>query len=126
MRQKITQEVNQKVKITFFDFNQSLVNTSDNEEIHIADYDIIQMITESIGKGVYRSIKDILIYMIPAWLQKEVLNFETPIIHLCISGDGRNVGRKVKHVMFTFAILNDLVNIYKPDNHYTVILYLGT
>ena len=45
-------------------------------------------------------------------------------------GDGRNVGCKVKHVMITFAILNNNINIYQPDNHYdnhyTLVLYPGT
>ncbi|RHZ52245.1 hypothetical protein Glove_463g63 [Diversispora epigaea] len=38
-------------------------------------------------------------------------------------GDGRNVGRKVKQVMITFAILNNKNNLYYPENHHTIILY---
>ena len=43
-----------------------------------------------------------------------------------ISGDGHNIGRKVKHVIITCTILDDIVNLYKADYHYTIILYPGT
>ncbi|CAG8786896.1 3439_t:CDS:2, partial [Racocetra fulgida] len=48
-----------------------------------------------------------------------------PIIHIRISGDGRNVGRKIKHVMITFAILNDKSNIHYSDHHFVLLLYPG-
>src|SRR6185369_4555115 len=34
--------------------------------------------------------------------------------------------RKIKHVMVTFAILNDKLTIYQPSKHYTVALFPGT
>ncbi|GES95313.1 hypothetical protein GLOIN_2v1768889 [Rhizophagus clarus] len=46
-------------------------------------------------------------------------------LHIRISGDGHNVGRKVKHVMLTMALLNDIDGLQKPDNHYTLVLYPG-
>ncbi|RIA80391.1 hypothetical protein C1645_838797 [Glomus cerebriforme] len=58
-------------------------------------------------------------------ISQHVLNSDNPIINLRISGDGRNVGRKVKHVMITCTILDDIANLYKSDNHYTIILYPG-
>ncbi|GBC24730.2 hypothetical protein GLOIN_2v1482032 [Rhizophagus irregularis DAOM 181602=DAOM 197198] len=39
--------------------------------------------------------------------------------------DGQNVGRKVKHVIITVAILDDKNTSHKPDHHYTTILYPG-
>ena len=35
------------------------------------------------------------------------------------------LGKKIKHVMVTFAILNDINNIFQPDNHYCLVLYSG-
>src|SRR5438067_4967987 len=42
-----------------------------------------------------------------------------------ISDVRRNVGRKVKHVMITCTILDDMANIHRADFHYTTILYPG-
>src|SRR3954453_10848464 len=38
---------------------------------------------------------------------------------------GNNVSRKVKHVMITMILLNDLNGLQKPDNNYTLVLYPG-
>ncbi|CAG8831283.1 25510_t:CDS:2, partial [Gigaspora margarita] len=38
----------------------------------------------------------------------------------------RNVGKKVKHVIITFAVLDDINNIHNPDYHYMVVLYPGS
>ncbi|GBB97836.1 hypothetical protein RclHR1_30860002 [Rhizophagus clarus] len=43
-----------------------------------------------------------------------------------ISGDGRNVGQKVKHVMITFTILDYKEVLFFPEYHYTLILYPGS
>jgi hypothetical protein len=48
-----------------------------------------------------------------------------PKIHLRISDDGRNVKRKIKQIMITCSILNDIDNLYQPENHYTIVLYPG-
>lgn len=80
----------------------------------------------SVGRAGYRSVKDILRVTIPNLIKKNILNLQRPIINLRISGDGQNVGRKVKHVMITFVILDDVKNIYNPNNHHTVVLYPGS
>ena len=49
-----------------------------------------------------------------------------PTIHLRISGDGRNVGRKVKHVMVTIALLDDPSKLFESNFHYTTVLFPGT
>jgi len=77
------------------------------------------------GKGGYRNINNILQYVIPNLVQKGILNPYQPIINLQISGDGRNVGRKVKHVMITIDILDDKNTLHKPNYYYTTILYPG-
>ncbi|PKY63537.1 hypothetical protein RhiirA4_492840, partial [Rhizophagus irregularis] len=82
-------------------------------------------VTTSVGKGGKRSIKDVLKFIVPNLIKRGVLNLHEPIISIRISGDGRNVGKKVKHVMITFAILEDIENIHNPNYHYTVVLYPG-
>ncbi|RIB29089.1 hypothetical protein C2G38_2156340 [Gigaspora rosea] len=57
--------------------------------------------------------------------EKNVLNINNPVINIRILGDGRNVSRTIKHVMITFVILDDILNIHKADFYYTLILYPG-
>ncbi|GBC43602.1 hypothetical protein GLOIN_2v1768889 [Rhizophagus irregularis DAOM 181602=DAOM 197198] len=91
----------------------------------ITDSTIIMNMLESIGKGGQRRITDILNYIIPLYIEKGILIPRRSTLHIRISGDGRNVGRKVKHVMITMTLLNDLNGLQKPDNHYTLVLYPG-
>ena len=48
-------------------------------------------------------------YVLPDLIKRHVIDPDNPIIHLRISGDSRNVGRKVKHVMVTCTILHQEV-----------------
>src|SRR5438270_1293943 len=57
-------------------------------------------------------------------MDRHILNPDNPIINLRISGDGRNVGCKVKHVIITYTILDNFTNLHKVDYHYTILLYL--
>src|SRR5437763_1955769 len=84
------------------------------------------MVCESIGNGGQRSVTKILEYLIPSLVECSILDPNNPTIHLRISGDGRNVGRQVKHVMVTCAIMNDKDRLKKPDSHHTTVLYPGT
>ncbi|CAG8554719.1 41268_t:CDS:2 [Gigaspora margarita] len=90
------------------------------------DSEIVQKVINAIGTRVQRSAKDILLYIIPKLMYKNVLQSFDPIIHLRISGDGRNIGRKIKQVMVTIMILNNRLHHHHPDYHYTTILYPGT
>ncbi|RIA79158.1 hypothetical protein C1645_841393 [Glomus cerebriforme] len=47
-------------------------------------------------------------------------------IHLKISGDGRNMGQKVKHVMITIALLDDSTKLFESNYHYTTVLFSET
>ncbi len=129
-RNQINEIMKVAVPIRVLDINSlyptEIDNIDENIEVHINDLQIINNVTESIGKCGYRSIIDILLYLIPVWMAENILTNQDSTIHIRISGDGRNVGRKVKHVMITFAILNNNINIYLPDNHYTLALYPGT
>ncbi|UZO29709.1 uncharacterized protein OCT59_023169 [Rhizophagus irregularis] len=124
-KKDITYEMNEIIPISLINITPSPSDNSVNSEIHINDAEIIDNLQQSIGKGGRRDIVNILRYLIPGLLERNVLDITNPTIHLRISGDGRNVGRKVKQVMVTCSILNDLDNIYRPENYYTIILYSG-
>ncbi|RGB25491.1 hypothetical protein C1646_821002 [Rhizophagus diaphanus] len=96
------------------------------EESDIIDEEIVNQMVSAIGKAGYRSIKDILKYIVPKLINDGVLNTTCPIINLRLSGDGRNVGRKVKQIMVTCAILDDKKNFHFPDKHFTIVLYPGS
>jgi hypothetical protein len=125
-RLKITKNMSRQIPITLV--NVPIIPTQNEvdfaENLNIFDPEIIEVI-QKIKNGGYRSAKDILKYIVPVLILNGILDMNDPIIHLRISGDGRNVGRKIKHVMVTMAILNDEQNIYKPDYHYTTVLYPG-
>ena len=123
-RLQLTRDMNQKVPITIIDI--PIEGELDPvESADISDLAIIQEVIKNIGKGAYRSVKAILAYIVPVLVIDGILDNNNPTVHLRISGDGRNVGRKVKHVMVTIAILDDQQNIHIPDRHYTVVLFAG-
>lgn len=124
----ITKHMNKIIKF-------SLVNIKDKNELNdiisfeepdITNTEIVQEVINTMGLGIRRSAKDILCYLIPQLQKQQILKSSDPIIHLRISGDGRNVGRKIKHVMVTFMILNHENRHHHADYHYTVALYPGT
>ncbi|RHZ85835.1 hypothetical protein Glove_59g63 [Diversispora epigaea] len=123
-KKEITRIINEMISIILVDIDIPLSNDL-NSEVHINDIEIINNIQELIGKGGQRNISDILKYLIPNLIKKKFLNILKPEIYLRISGDGRNVERKINHVMVTFSILNDIENIFRPENHYTILLYPG-
>ncbi|CAB4439636.1 unnamed protein product [Rhizophagus irregularis] len=123
-KKDITYEMNEIIPISLINITSPSDN-SVNSEIHINDAEIIDNLQQSIGKGRRRDIVNILRYLIPGLLERNVLDITNPTIHLRISGDGRNVERKVKQVMVTCSILDDFDNIYRPENYYTIILYPG-
>ncbi|PKC53287.1 hypothetical protein RhiirA1_404413, partial [Rhizophagus irregularis] len=121
-RQRINKEMAQLIPILIVDINAQ-VDLSEDEDIE--DENIAQEIIDAVGKGGHRNIKDILRYLVPDLIQKRILNLHHPVINLRISGDGRNVGRKIKHVMITMAILDDKDTLHKPNSYHTIILYPG-
>ena len=113
------------IPISFIDLNPVIISDP-SENPDITDPLIVEQVVNAIGKGAYRSVKKILEYIVPAYIQKGKLNPLVPIIHLRISGDGRNVGRKVKHVMITIALLDDPTKLFESNYHYTTVLFPGT
>ncbi|GES82320.1 hypothetical protein GLOIN_2v1775051 [Rhizophagus clarus] len=104
---------------------RSLARIEDLSQPDIIDGAIILNMLESVGKGGQRCITNILNYIIPLYVKKGILIPRRSILHIQISGNGRNVSRKLKHVMITMTLLNDLDGLQKPDNHYTLVLYPG-
>ncbi|CAG8685264.1 8566_t:CDS:2 [Cetraspora pellucida] len=109
MRQQINQQMNELILIYLIDLN--LIQEIDNKDDLKMDINIINNtkiiheVTKLIGK------------------EQGIINYNNPILHIQISDDERNVGHKVKYVMVIFILLNDYLNIYCPDYHYTLILY---
>ncbi|CAB4423108.1 unnamed protein product [Rhizophagus irregularis] len=124
-RKEITYEMNEIIPISLVNIAPPLSDNSLNSEVHINDAEIIDNMQQSIGKGGRRNIINILKYLIPDLVKKKVLDTTNPEIHLRISGDGRNVGRKVKQVMITCSIIDDIDNLHRPESHHTTILYPG-
>src|SRR6266480_7784853 len=121
----INNEMQENIPISIIKLNNHSFETLEDMPT-ITDPEVIQMIYESIGNGERRSVIKILEYLIPSLTEHGVLDPNDPTIHLRISGDGRNVGRQVKHVMVTCAIMNDINCLQKPDSHHTIVLYPGT
>ncbi|CAG8725587.1 2686_t:CDS:1, partial [Racocetra fulgida] len=113
-KNKITKNINQVIKMIYVDLNNR----------RTLDYSKIDSDTVKISEiGIQKSAKDLLIYLISQLEKKGILYSSNPTIHLRISGDGRNTGSKVKHVMIIVMILNDISNHYYVDHHYTTVLY---
>ena len=134
VKKEITNLMNDEIPIVplnldLRDSDENNLENDENDEIgsyENLDVEIRDEIMISQGQGGYRSIKRVLNYAIKILIKKDILDHSLDNkIHIRISGDGRNVGKKIKHVMVTFAILNDIENIFQPDNHYCLILYSG-
>ncbi|RIB29634.1 hypothetical protein C2G38_2027571 [Gigaspora rosea] len=71
MRAKITAEISQAIKVYTFDLEESI----DDEVFYEKE-------NCKIEKGIYRSIKDILNYTIPAWLENGGLSIQDPVLRI--------------------------------------------
>ncbi|RHZ46300.1 hypothetical protein Glove_627g48 [Diversispora epigaea] len=119
--------MNQIIKLSLVDMKEKdNLENIEVEELDITDSEIVQEILDTIGLGVRRNIKDILYYIIPSLQKEQILDSSNSVIHLRISGDGRNVGRKIKHVMITVMILNYENYHHNPNYYYTIALYPGS
>jgi len=130
VKKEITNLMNDEIPIVPLNIGcQSDENNLDNDEVDSyenLDVEIRDEIMNSQGHGGCRSIKKVLDYVIKILIKNEILDHSLDNkIYIRISGDGRNVGKKIKHVMVTFEILNDINNIFQPDNHYCLVLYSG-
>ncbi|GES83146.1 hypothetical protein GLOIN_2v1788738 [Rhizophagus clarus] len=124
----ITNNINQLIKISLVNMNgrDKLEEALGSDESEFRNPEITCKAIDIMGIGIYRSIKDILNYIIPYLKEKKVLRLSDMTIHLRVSGDGCNVKCKIKHVMITFMILNHKEHHHHADYHYTTVLYPGT
>ncbi|CAG8714558.1 20982_t:CDS:2 [Gigaspora margarita] len=123
-KEKEDQNINAFIPIFILDFKNISITTT-NKISHINDDEVEKEMLKYIRKAGYRKIIDILLFVIPGLVNQNILNINNLVIHIRISGDGRNIGRKIKHVMVMFTILDDILNIHKAEFHYTIILYSG-
>ncbi|RIB13065.1 hypothetical protein C2G38_2198894 [Gigaspora rosea] len=106
-RQRLNKQMQNLVPLSFTNIEETSVSSELTEDQpYITDPDIVNNVVESAGKGL----------LIP----------NNTTIKLHISEDGRNVGRKVQHVMVTAIILNDIERLYKPEGYHTLVLYSGS
>ncbi|CAG8836681.1 15498_t:CDS:2, partial [Gigaspora margarita] len=122
IKKKINEKMNKKIPIFILDLKNISITTT-NKISHIDE--VKKEMVKYIGKAGYKKITDILLFVIPGLVDRNILNVNNPVIHIRISGDGRNVSRKIKHVMVMFTILDNILNIHKAEFHYTIILYPG-
>lgn len=121
---EITNYINQIIKFSIIDMKEKYnLKNIKSEEPDITDIDIIKKITDTMG--IFFKVQKIFYAILYLICKKKILNKSDPIIHLRISGDGWNVGRKIKHIMVTFMILNYKSKCHNADYHYTVALYPG-
>ncbi|PKY32465.1 hypothetical protein RhiirB3_450660 [Rhizophagus irregularis] len=55
-------------------------------------------------------------------LESEILISEKLTLHIRILDNSCNIRWKVKYIMLTMALLNNIDGLQKPDNHYTLIV----
>ncbi|CAG8597446.1 15470_t:CDS:2, partial [Cetraspora pellucida] len=122
MRQEVTNKVNKKIPISLVNIDQPTSFELITKESNIIDLIIVSNVISSISKGGQRRITDILNYIIPLYIQKEVLK-PGSTLHLHISDDDRDVGKKVKHVIVTVALLNNLDKLHKSESYYMLVLF---
>ncbi|CAG8637948.1 14151_t:CDS:2, partial [Ambispora leptoticha] len=127
IRQRLNKQMQNLVPLSLTNVEEaSVASELIEDQPHITDPDIVNNVVESAEKGEQHFIIDILNFIVPEYIKKRLLIPNNTTIKLHISGDGRNVGRKVQHVMVTAIILNDIDRLHKPEGYYTLVLYSGS
>src|SRR5438045_2032519 len=115
-RNEITKTIKALIPIKLFNIH-SIIDVNDNENQQ--NINGIKFNDDDVGNGAYRSIISLLDIIVP------ILTTSTPPvlkvgdkINIKLSGDGRNVGRKQKHVMLTMCILNEGEMVLNPTHQY--------
>ncbi|RHZ51712.1 hypothetical protein Glove_475g22 [Diversispora epigaea] len=109
VKKNINEEMANKISISILNISNFSSFNLINENLNINNSEVEEEVLKYVGKAGYHRVTDILIYIIPGLVKRKILN--NSIINLRISGDGCNVGRKLKHVMITFTILDDTLNL---------------
>ncbi|POG78942.1 hypothetical protein GLOIN_2v1766279, partial [Rhizophagus irregularis DAOM 181602=DAOM 197198] len=123
-RNEITKSMKILVPIKSFNICSTAINNyGDDSQQNISE---VEFDDEEVGNGAYRSITSLLDIIVPilATSTSPVLKIGNKI-NIRISGDGRNVGRKQKHVILTMCILNEGEMVLNPTHQYSICLYIG-
>ncbi|PKY59254.1 hypothetical protein RhiirA4_514775 [Rhizophagus irregularis] len=123
-RNEITKSMKILVPIKSFNICSAAINNyGDESQQNISE---VEFDDEEVGNGAYHSITSLLDIIVPilATSTSPVLKIGNKI-NIRISGDGRNVGRKQKHVMLTMCILNEGEMVLNPTHQYSICLYIG-
>ncbi|UZO19886.1 uncharacterized protein OCT59_011155 [Rhizophagus irregularis] len=70
-RQEINAYIEELIPIDFIDLNSTIVQEGPSEEPDITDPLIIEQVINAAEKSAYRSVKKILEYIIPSYIEKE-------------------------------------------------------
>ena len=118
-RNEITKSMKILVPIKSFNICSAAINNDNYGDESQQNTSEVEFDDEEVGNGAYRSIISLLDIIVP------ILTTSTsPVlkigdkINIRISGDGRNVGRKQKHVMLTMCILNEGEMVLNPTHQY--------
>ena len=118
-RNEITKSMKVLLPIKSFNTYSVTINDDNNGDESQQDISEVEFEEEEVGNGAYRSIISLLDIIVP------MLTTSTPPIlkdndkiNIRLSGDGRNVGRKQKHVMLTMCILNEEEAVLNPNHQY--------
>jgi hypothetical protein len=118
-RNEITKSMKVLLPIKSFNTHSITINDDNNGDESQQDISEVEFDEEEVGNGAYRSIISLLDIIVP------MLTTSTPPIlkdgdriNIRLSGDGRNVGRKQKHVMLTMCILNEGEAVLNPNHQY--------
>ncbi|RIB02908.1 hypothetical protein C2G38_2049700 [Gigaspora rosea] len=121
--QKLNEQMKALVPLLLINVENPINFELTEDHAHITDSDIVNNVVESAGKGGKHSLIDILNFIVPESVKKGLLIPNNTTIKLRISGDDRNVGRKVQHVIVIVVLLNDIERLHKPEGYYTLALY---
>ena len=106
-----------KVLVPIKIFNISSVATNDdNGDESQQNISEVEFDEEEVGNGAIISLLDIIVLILTA-STPPILKIGDKI-NIRLSGDGRNVGRKQKHVILTMCILNEGEAVLSPAHQY--------
>ncbi len=122
-RNEITKTMKALVPIKLFKISSSVL---DSESENQQDINETEFNDNEVGDAAYRSIISLLDIIVPILTTSStppVLKVGDKI-NIRLSGDGRNVGRKQKHVMLTMCILNEGEVVLTPSHQYRSYIFL--
>ncbi|CAG8801289.1 16742_t:CDS:2, partial [Cetraspora pellucida] len=123
IHQKFNEQMNNLVPLLLINIEQSIISKLTIDQLHFTNFNIVNNIVESVEKDGQHFIIDILNFIIPEYIKKELLIPNETIIKLCISENSRNVKRKVQHVIIIAILLNDIERLYKPEGYHILVFY---